>query len=227
MIGKITGRIDYRGIDHVLIDVQGVGYLIYCSDRVLTKLPSQGSSVALYTELLVREDNLQLFGFLTLAEKEWHKLLTSVQGVGAKAALSIASTLGSDGISRAISLGDIPAIKAAQGIGPKIAQRIVTELKDKAPKIIAMGKMGASVAQVNEDMVIESGFRATETFKPSSVITSSVNAESQADALSALINLGYTQGDAANAVIQASEDTPDSNASDLIKLALKHLTPNT
>ncbi|MBT7558952.1 MAG: Holliday junction branch migration protein RuvA, partial [Rhodobacterales bacterium] len=87
MIGKITGRVDYRGTDHVLVDVQGVGYMVYCSERTLSGLPSRGGIVALYTDLLVREDNLQLFGFTTLADKEWHKLLTTVQGVGAKAAL--------------------------------------------------------------------------------------------------------------------------------------------
>ena len=132
MIGKITGRVDYRGTDHVLVDVQGVGYMVYCSERTLSGLPSRGGVVALYTDLLVREDNLQLFGFTTLADKEWHKLLTTVQGVGAKAALAIASTLGTDGVSKAIALGDVNAIKSAQGIGPKIAQRVITELKDKA-----------------------------------------------------------------------------------------------
>ena len=115
MIGKITGKVDYRATDHVLIDVQGVGYLVYCSDRTLASLPAAGNVVALYTELLVREDNLQLFGFLTLAEKEWHKLLTSVQGVGAKAALQIAGALGTYGVSRAITLGDVSAIKSACG----------------------------------------------------------------------------------------------------------------
>ena len=89
MIGKISGRVDYRGPDHVLVDVGGVGYLVYCSDRTLSSLPPKGGVVALYTDLLVREDNLQLFGFLTQQEKELHKLLTSVQGVGAKAALAI------------------------------------------------------------------------------------------------------------------------------------------
>ncbi|NCO17255.1 MAG: Holliday junction branch migration protein RuvA, partial [Alphaproteobacteria bacterium] len=124
MIGKISGRIDYRGPDHVLIDVRGVGYIVHVSDRTLAALPAPGEAVALYTELLVREDLLQLFGFATLLEKEWHRLLTTVQGVGAKAALAILGTLGVEGVARAITLGDARSIQAAPGIGPKIAQRV-------------------------------------------------------------------------------------------------------
>ena len=136
MIGKLSGRIDYRSDDHILLDVRGVGYMIYCSDRTLAALPSVGEAVALYTDLVVREDLLQLFGFPTLVEKEWHRLLMSVQGIGAKASLSILGALGADGVSRAIALGDWNAIKAAKGIGPKTAQRVVIELKDKAPTVI-------------------------------------------------------------------------------------------
>ena len=139
MIGRIAGRIVYRSTDHVLVDVQGVGYIVYCSDRTLAGLPGNGEAVALFTDLLVREDILQLFGFETLLEKEWYRLLTSVQGIGAKASLSILSTLGPDGVSRAITLGDWGALKAAKGIGPKTAQRVVNELKDKAPAVMALG----------------------------------------------------------------------------------------
>ena len=138
MIGKLSGRIDYRAADHVLIDVRGVGYLVYVSDRTMAALPGVGEVVALYTDLVVREDLMQLFGFQTLVEKEWHRLLTSVQGVGAKASLAILGTLGPDGVSRAIALGDWNAVKAAKGIGPKIAQRVVLDLKDKAPGVMAM-----------------------------------------------------------------------------------------
>ena len=106
MIGKLSGRIDYRSDDHILLDVRGVGYMVYCSDRTLSALPSVGEAVALYTDLVVREDLLQLFGFPTLVEKEWHRLLMSVQGIGAKASLSILGALGADGVSRAIALGD-------------------------------------------------------------------------------------------------------------------------
>ena len=105
MIGKISGRVDYRGADHVLIDVRGVGYIVHVSERVLAGM-AVGEAVALYTELLVREDLLQLFGFPTLLEKEWHRLLMTVQGVGAKAAMAILGTLGPEGVGRAIALGD-------------------------------------------------------------------------------------------------------------------------
>ena len=103
MIGKISGRLEYRSTDHLLIDVRGVGYIVYVSNRVMAGLPSNGEVVALYTDLLVREDNLQLFGFTTLVEKEWHRLLMSVQGIGAKASMAILGTLGADGVSRAIT----------------------------------------------------------------------------------------------------------------------------
>ena len=223
MIGKITGKVDSRAADHVLIDVQGVGYLVYCSERTLASLPPSGGVVALYTDLLVREDNLQLFGFLTLAEKEWHKLLTTVQGVGAKAALAIAGTLGTDGVSRAITLGDITAIKSAQGVGPKLAQRIVTELKDKAASIIAMGVAGSEQAVIDDSVVIDTPSASVPVTKP--VSTSSMNAGAQADALSALLNLGYGQGEAASAVAEASGTDPEAGSSALIKAALKLLAP--
>ena len=106
MIGKLTGRLDYRAQDHVLIDVRGVGYIVYCSDRTLAALPGTGEAVALYTDMVVREDLMQLYGFTSLAEKEWHRLLCSVQGVGAKVSLAILGALGPDGVSRAIALGD-------------------------------------------------------------------------------------------------------------------------
>ena len=139
MIGRISGRLDYRGPDHVLIDVRGVGYVVHVSDSVLASLPGPGEAVSLYTDLLVREDLLQLFGFRSLVEKEWHRLLTSVQGIGAKASLAILGTLGPDGVSRAIALGDWNAVARARGVGPKTAQRVVNELKDKAPALMAMG----------------------------------------------------------------------------------------
>jgi Holliday junction DNA helicase RuvA len=222
MIGKITGRVDYRGTDHVLVDVQGVGYMVYCSERTLAGLPARGGIVALYTDLLVREDNLQLFGFTTLSDKEWHKLLTTVQGVGAKAALAIASTLGTDGVSRAIALGDVAAIKSAQGVGPKIAQRVVTELKDKAPKIMAMGAHGSASVEADESVVIDV---QTPVDMPKTPTAPPPEAGAQADALSALINLGYGHGDAAAAVAQASGEMPELASSGLIKAALKLLAP--
>jgi Holliday junction DNA helicase RuvA len=213
--------VDYLAKDHVLVDVQGVGYLVYCSERTLATLPAVGGVVALYTELLVREDNLQLFGFLTMAEKEWHKLLTSVQGVGAKAAMAISGTLGTEGVSRAITLGDIAAIKSAQGVGPKLAQRIVVELKDKAAGIIAMGAAGSEQVVIDDSVVID----APTASVPRPVVLGSSTAGAQADALSALINLGYGQGDAAGAVAQVSGNDADANSGALIKAALKLLAP--
>ncbi|MBD3663871.1 Holliday junction branch migration protein RuvA [Sulfitobacter aestuariivivens] len=218
MIGKITGRIEYRTSDHVLIDVRGVGYLVYCSERTLAALPGVGEATALYTELLVREDVLQLFGFLTLVEKEWHRLLTSVQGVGAKASLAILGALGPDGVSRAIALGDWNAVRAAKGVGPKIAQRVVLDLKDKAPGVMAMG---GTVAQATGDV----GAEVIEPMPPIAKPQPPANASSQSEALSALGNLGYAPGDAAGAVAQAGAENPEADTPALIRAALKLLAP--
>jgi len=219
MIGKLSGRIDYRGGDHVLVDVRGVGYIVYVSDRTMAALPAIGQAAALYTELLVREDNLQLFGFTSLVEKEWHRLLMRVQGIGAKASMAILGTLGPDGVSRAIALGDWNSVKAAPGVGPKIAQRVVNELKDKAPAVMAMGTSGQ--ASVPEDAVVE-------VIEPAAapVATPPVNNSSaQAEALSALQNLGYAPGEAAGAIAQASGEAPDADTSSLIRTALNLLAP--
>jgi Holliday junction DNA helicase RuvA len=139
MIGRIAGVILHRAPDHVLIDVRGVGYVVHVSGRTAASLPPVGEVVALYTDLLVREDLLQLFGFPTLLEKEWYRLLISVQGVGAKAAMAILGTLGAEGVGRAIALGDWSAVRAAPGVGPKLAQRVVLELKERAPAVMALG----------------------------------------------------------------------------------------
>ncbi|MBY0398530.1 MAG: Holliday junction branch migration protein RuvA, partial [Thermoleophilia bacterium] len=143
MIGRVAGVVLFRGADHVILDVRGVGYVVHVSSRTLAALPAVGQAAALWTDLLVREDLLQLFGFPTLIEKEWHRLLVTVQGVGAKASMSILGTLGADGTGRAVALGDWTAIRAAPGVGPKLAQRVVMELKDKAPAMMAMGTIGA------------------------------------------------------------------------------------
>lgn len=219
MIGRIAGRVEFKGDDHVLIDVRGVGYVVYCSDRVLAGIPAPGEAVALYTDLLVREDLLQLFGFPTLVEKEWHRLLMSVQGVGAKASLAILGALGPDGVSRAIALGDWTSVKAAKGIGPKTAQRVVNELKDKAPAVMAMGG-AATVATVADDGdVIEPVAAAPKRGAPAPA------ASAQAEAMSALGNLGYAPGEAAGAVAQAAADAPQAGTSDLIRAALRLLAP--
>lgn len=222
MIGKISGRIDFRASDHVLIDVGGVGYVVYVSQRTLSALPGPGEAVALYTDLLVREDILQLFGFTSVVEKEWYKLLTTVQGVGAKAAMAILSALGPDGVSRAIALGDWNAVKAAQGVGPKIAQRVVNELKDKAPTVMAMGETGGQGTLPPPAAPADGGAVVEPITPPAAAPTS---AAAQSEALSALQNLGYAPGDAARAVAEAADAAPDAGTPELIRLALKSLAP--
>lgn len=222
MIGKIAGRIDYRGSDHVLIDVRGVGYIVHVSDRTMAQLPGTGEAVALYTDLLVREDLLQLYGFPTLLEKEWHRLLTSVQGIGAKASMAILGTLGADGVSRAIALGDVAAIKAAPGVGPKIAQRVVNELKDKAPAVMAMGAAEPAAAG---ETVVEAIEAPTPGRRPVAAPAPAAGAAAQSEALSALGNLGYAPAEAAAAVAEASGNLPEADTAALIRAALRLLAP--
>ena len=188
MIGRLRGRVDYKAQDHFLLDVSGVGYLIFCSERTLSEIPGNGEFTTIYTDLLVREDLLQIFGFLSQVEKEWYRLLMSVQGVGAKASLAILSALGEDGVSRAIALGDWTSVKSAKGIGPKTAQRVVNELKDKAAHVMSLvpHKVGHQEEKVSDADIIE---RIDDN--PSINLAISNNS-AQADALSALQNLGYT-----------------------------------
>jgi Holliday junction DNA helicase RuvA len=224
MIGRISGRLDWRGPDHVLIDVRGVGYIVHVSERTLAGMPGLGEAVSLYTDLLVREDLLQLFGFPTMLEKEWHKLLMTVQGVGAKASMAILGTLGAEGVGRAITLGDARAVQAAPGVGPKLAQRVILELKAKAPGVMAHGAGLASVA-VADDLVVEP-VAAPALRKPAKVDEGAAKrAAASADALSALVNLGYGQGDAAQAVATVAGDQSEADAATLIRAALKLLAP--
>ncbi len=226
MIGKISGRLDWRGGDTVLIDVRGVGYVVHVSDRTLAALPGLGEAVSLYTELLVREDLLQLFGFPTMLEKEWHKLLMTVQGVGAKASMAILGTLGAEGVGRAITLGDQRAIQAAPGVGPKLAQRIILELKSKAGSVMAMGASLSVTAEV-DDSVIEplAPAPAKKSAKAPALQAGATRAAFAADALSALMNLGYGQGDAAQAVATVAGENPQADTAALIRAALKLLAP--
>ena len=226
MIGKLTGIVDYIGTDHAMIDVRGVGYIVFVSERTRMAMPRMGEPVALYTDMLVREDNMQLFGFTSLFEKEWYRLLVSVQGIGAKAAMAILGTLGPEATGRAIALGDWNAIKAAPGVGPKTAQRVIMELKDKAPKVIAMGSSlpetldAADAAEVIEASAPQAA-RKSVAKKPAA----KANAAAESEALSALQNLGYSPSDAASAVAQAAVDDPDATTSTLIRAALKLLAP--
>ena len=227
MIGKITGRVEYIAEDHVLIDTAGVGYIIYCSSTTLRGLPDIGEITALYTDLVVREDLLQLYGFPTLGEREWHKLLTSVQGVGAKVSLAILGTLGLNGLGRALASGDAVAVKAAPGVGPKLATRIVTELKGKAPTMMAMGARGAQAAAVSDEAeaLIERSPKAKPKKQSTEPDADSIAMQASADALSALINLGYDRSDAAEAVAEASADGITTEGA-LIKMALQILGRN-
>jgi len=225
MIGKLTGRVDYVAHDHALIETAGVGYVVHCSPRTLASLPPAGEVAALYTEMLVREDLIQLFGFATVAEREWHRLLISVQGVGAKVSLAILGALGPEGVGRAIALGDSASVKTAPGVGLKLATRIVNELKDKAPAVMALGARGAKLAAVLDEVIDASDtvtkLRPVNGRKPTA--KPSPSAAAQADALSALANLGYAPGEAAAAVAEAAGANPEATEQALIKAALRSL----
>jgi Holliday junction DNA helicase RuvA len=220
MIGRLRGRVDYKAQDHILLDVNGVGYLVFCSERTLAEIPTNGEFTTIYTDLLVREDLMQLFGFVSQVEKEWYRLLISVQGVGAKASLAILSALGEDGVSRAIALGDWTSIKAAKGIGPKTAQRVVNELKDKAAHIMSIipTQVVGREKQIDDEEVVE-GIDSKE-FNDLALS----NKTAQADALSALQNLGYTPGDSAGAVAKVLNANSDLSTEELIRDSLKMLS---
>lgn len=228
MIGRLRGTVALKARDHVMLDVGGVGYVVHCSERTLAGLPGQGEVTALWTELVVREDLMQLYGFASIAEREWHRLLTSVQGVGAKASMAVLGTLGADALARAIAIGDWAAVKAAPGVGPKIAQRVVNELKEKAPAAMSMALVeedahGSAPAAEAAPLPPTGPARAPETApKPSAA---RVSAAAQAEALSALSNLGYAPSEAAEAVARAADAAPEAATSELIRTALRALAP--
>jgi Holliday junction DNA helicase RuvA len=230
MIGRISGRLDWRGPDHVLIDVRGVGYLVHVSERVLAGLPRNGEAVALFTELQVREDGWTLFGFPTLVEKEWHRLLLTVQGVGAKVSLALLGALGTDALGRSIALGDWATLARAKGVGPKTAQRITNELRDKAPVVMAMAGLVGTTAitthelEPEEAQVIEAE-DASAPATPARRKPENGQGMAQAEALSALGNLGYGPGEAVQAVAQAAESHPQAATPELIRAALRLLAP--
>jgi Holliday junction DNA helicase RuvA len=220
VIGRVAGRVVYRAADHVMIDVGGVGYLVHCSERTLAGLPQEGDATALFTDLLVKEDLLQLVGFATLAEKECYRLLLGVQGVGAKAALAILGSLGAEGTGRAIALGDAAAIRAAPGIGPKIAQRVVNELKDKAGAALSrMGGPGPAAGAAASDLA------AAPAAPGVGVGGGAPGPSATAEALSALGNLGYAPAEAAAAIAQAGREAPEATTDQLIRAALRLLAP--
>jgi Holliday junction DNA helicase RuvA len=203
MIGKLTGIIDSYGEDFIIVDVNGVGYVVHCSARTLQALPATGEPVALSIETHVREDQIRLFGFLSDVEREWFRLLQTVQGVGTKVALSILSTLRPADLASAIALRDKAMVARSPGVGPKVAERVVTELKDKAPKY----------AEIDPAVVRLAG-AVDEKRAPQPV----------ADAVSALVNLGYGQPQAAAAVAAAAREAGEgAETARLIRLGLKEL----
>ena len=224
MIGKLSGVVEWKGSDQVLLDVRGVGYIVHVNDRTLASLPPAGEAASLYTDLLVREDLLQLFGFLTLFEREWHRLLMTVQGVGAKASMAMLGALGAEGVARAIALGDARSIQSAPGIGPKLAQRVILELKSKAPAMMALGGT-MPAASVIEPIDAPEPAAPPKRRTPAAPPPVSNRAAFAADALSALVNLGYAQGDAAQAVMTISAENPEGDTASLIRAALKLLAP--
>jgi holliday junction DNA helicase RuvA len=203
MIGKLKGLVDSYGDDFVILDVNGVGYVVHCSGRTLQKLPRPGEAAALAIETQVREDAIRLFGFSSESERDWFRLLQTVQGVGSKVALGILSILSSGELGSAIATQDKAMVARAPGVGPKLAARIVAELKDKAPAFGSVDPVVAKLAGEDE-----------EANAPSSV----------RDAISALVNLGYGRPQAAAAVaasVKALGEGAETGA--LIRQGLKEL----
>ena len=204
MIGKLKGILDSYGEDFVVIDVNGVGYVVHCSARTLQALPAPGEPVTLAIETHVREDQIRLFGFTADVEREWFRLLQTVQGVGTKVALAVLGTLKPADLATAVAMRDKAAIARTPGVGPKVAERIVTELKDKAP----------AYTDVDPAVVRLSG-AVDERRAPAPV----------ADAVSALVNLGYGQPQAAAAVAAATRAAGEgADTRQLIRLGLKELS---
>ncbi len=219
MIGRIAGVVILRAEDHVVVDTGGVGYVVHVSDRTLAALPPVGGEAALWTDLLVREDLMQLFGFPTLAEREWHRLLQTVQGVGAKAALSMLGALGPEGVARAVAMGDATALRAAPGVGPKLAQRVAMELRGKAPAL--MLQAAATAASPPPAPAPRRSRGAAAPSPPPEPAAPAATAE----ALSALANLGYGPAEAAQAVAEAAGADPAADTPALIRAALRRLAP--
>ena len=203
MIGKLRGVIDSYGEDFIVLDVQGVGYLVHCSARTLQSLPAVGEAATLSIETHVREDQIKLFGFTSDAEREWFRLLQTVQGVGAKVALSVLGTLRPSELAEAIAMRDKATVSRAPGVGAKVAERIVTELKDKVPKFAAL-----------DPAVVQLSGALEEKRAPRPVM----------DAVSALVNLGYGQPQAAAAIAAAARNAGEgADTAALIRQGLKEL----
>jgi Holliday junction DNA helicase RuvA len=203
MIGKLTGVVDSFGDDWVVIDVNGVGYLAHCSAKTLESLPGRGEAAMLFIETQIREDHIRLVGFATEVEREWFRLLLAVQGVGSRVALAVLGTLNASELASAVALQDKAMIARAPGVGPKVAARIASELKDRAPGITGVD-MGVIRLQS------ELGDRIAP--KPAS------------EAVSALVNLGYGQMQASAAIAAAMREAGDgAETTRLIRLGLREL----
>lgn len=203
MIGKLKGLVESYGEDFVILDVGGVGYEVRCSARTLEALPAPGAGAVLAIETYVREDQIRLFGFASDTEREWFRLLQTVQGVGARVALAVLGTLPPTDLSRAITMRDKAAVARTPGVGPKVAERIVTELKDKAPFIGRVDPAAPHLAGASDNA------RAPGTL---------------ADAISALVNLGYGQPQAAAAIASAFHSAGENpQTAQLIRLGLREL----
>ncbi len=203
MIGKLKGIVDSYGEDYVILDVGGVGYQVHCSARTMQALPSPGEAAALSIETHVREDQIKLFGFTSDIEREWFRLLQTVQGVGAKVAMSVLGTLKPSELASAVAMRDKAMVARTPGVGPKVAERIVTELKDKAP----------AFANVDPAVVHLAG-ALDEKRAPRPI----------ADAVSALVNLGYGHPQAAAAIAAAARSAgEDADTATLIRHGLKEL----
>lgn len=204
MIGKLKGLIDSYGEDSVILDVNGVGYLVHCSGRTLQALPAPGEPAVLSIETHVREDQIRLYGFLNDVEREWFRLLQTVQGVGARVALSVLSTLKPAELASAVAMRDKATVARSPGVGPKVAERIVTELKDKAPAYAGVDPAVVRLAGAVDDK------KAPQPL---------------ADAVSALVNLGYGQPQAAAAIAAAAREAgEEADAARLIRLGLRELS---
>jgi Holliday junction DNA helicase RuvA len=203
MIGKLRGVIDSYGEDFVIVDVGGVGYVVHCSSRTLQHLPAVGEAATLSIETHVREDLIRLYGFRSDQEREWFRLLQTVQGVGAKVALGILSVLEPGALATAIATGDKASVSRGPGVGPKLAARIVAELKDKAPAFAGIDPAVIRLSDALDDR------RAPQ---PAS------------DAVSALVNLGYAQAQASAAIAAALRQAGEAaEAKTLIRLGLREL----
>jgi Holliday junction DNA helicase RuvA len=207
MIGKLTGLVDSTGEDWALIDVNGVGYVVFASGRTLGALRGRGEAAVLLIETHVREDHIHLFGFMDAAERDWFRLLCTVQGVGAKMALAVLTVLDPSALQQAIAAQDKTALTRANGVGPKLAQRIVSELKEKAGRI----GIGAAAAAAGNGAAAPAAGGAEDA--------------DAADAVSALVNLGYGRSEAFGAVARAARaaGAEGSTVESLIKAGLKEL----